>query len=176
MLDSIVKVITGKVKLRGATDGTLIGNVGDKLKVDASVSVSTAAPAFSSKMRTILIPGTVSISSTSVFTSIYSYSGSGYVVGWSLEFSGINVIPRFQIDGESILDTNDLSTWGAVITTSSTTDRRLNGQGLDIASGNVDYSLKYPIKFTTSVTLDAKLSSAGAKNMTNGIIYIQKDS
>lgn len=33
MLDSIVKVITGKVKLRGDTDGTLIGNNSDSIKV-----------------------------------------------------------------------------------------------------------------------------------------------
>jgi hypothetical protein len=39
MLDSIVKVITGKVKLRGATDGTLIGNTGDSLKVTTSGDV-----------------------------------------------------------------------------------------------------------------------------------------
>lgn len=36
-LDSIVKVIRGIVLLRGATDNTLIGNVSDRLKVDADI-------------------------------------------------------------------------------------------------------------------------------------------
>jgi hypothetical protein len=34
MLDSIIKVITGKVKLRGDTDDTLIGNLSDRIKID----------------------------------------------------------------------------------------------------------------------------------------------
>lgn len=36
--DSILKVIRGIVKLKGGTDGTLIGNDGDRLKIDAIVS------------------------------------------------------------------------------------------------------------------------------------------
>jgi hypothetical protein len=36
-LESIVKYVTGIVRLRGATDGTAIGNTGDRLKVDANV-------------------------------------------------------------------------------------------------------------------------------------------
>jgi hypothetical protein len=39
-LESIVKYVTGIVRLRGATTGTAIGNTGDRLKVD---SVSTPA-------------------------------------------------------------------------------------------------------------------------------------
>lgn len=38
MVDGLVKIIQGIFKLRGATDQTLIGNVGDRLKVDATIS------------------------------------------------------------------------------------------------------------------------------------------
>lgn len=36
MIDSLIKYVTGIVRLRGATDNTAIGNVGDRLKVEAS--------------------------------------------------------------------------------------------------------------------------------------------
>src|SRR6267143_1654293 len=39
MIDSIVKVIRGIVKLRGGTDNTVIGNVSDMLKVTATSSI-----------------------------------------------------------------------------------------------------------------------------------------
>lgn len=39
MLQSILKVVRGIVKLRGNTDNTLIGNTGDRLKVDSVVSI-----------------------------------------------------------------------------------------------------------------------------------------
>lgn len=48
-LESIVKYVTGIVRLRGATDGTAIGNTGDRLKVDANVvpvEASTAKATF----------------------------------------------------------------------------------------------------------------------------------
>lgn len=39
MIDSIVKVFRGIAKLRGASDNTLIGNISDRLKVDAVVAL-----------------------------------------------------------------------------------------------------------------------------------------
>jgi hypothetical protein len=42
MLNSILKVVRGIVKLRGNTDNSLIGNVGDRLKVDVGSTSSTS--------------------------------------------------------------------------------------------------------------------------------------
>jgi hypothetical protein len=44
MIDSILKVVQGWVKIKGGTDGTMTGNVGDRLKVDASLSYSPSSP------------------------------------------------------------------------------------------------------------------------------------
>lgn len=38
MIDSVLKVIQGIVRLRGGTTGDIVGNVGDRLKTDALVS------------------------------------------------------------------------------------------------------------------------------------------
>lgn len=38
MLNSIVKIIRGIIRIRGASDNTLIGNVNDRLKVTNSSS------------------------------------------------------------------------------------------------------------------------------------------
>jgi hypothetical protein len=40
MIDSIIKYVIGIVRLRGATDGTAIGNSGDKLKVEVSTATN----------------------------------------------------------------------------------------------------------------------------------------
>lgn len=39
-INSILRVVRGIVKLRGGTDNTVIGNVGDRLKVEATVPVT----------------------------------------------------------------------------------------------------------------------------------------
>jgi len=41
MIESILKVVQGWVKIKGGTDGTFIGNVGDRLKTDHTVTVNT---------------------------------------------------------------------------------------------------------------------------------------
>jgi hypothetical protein len=41
MINSVLKVITGIVKLRGGTDNTVIGNVSDALKVNVSAALPT---------------------------------------------------------------------------------------------------------------------------------------
>src|SRR5574343_541229 len=67
MLDSIVKVITGKVKIRGATDNTLIGNSGDRLKVQ----MAPYEPATFS----VLVPS-VAIANNKSMVSLLNASGS----------------------------------------------------------------------------------------------------
>lgn len=45
MINSVLKIIQGWVKLRGNTDNTFIGNTGDRLKVDGSGVTMSIAPA-----------------------------------------------------------------------------------------------------------------------------------
>lgn len=73
MIDSVVKVIRGAVKIFGNTDNTLIGNVGDALKVTSKSDI------LSSKTFSALVVGSVIGNNKSMF-SIVNASGSGVVI------------------------------------------------------------------------------------------------
>lgn len=63
MINSVLKVVQGWVKIKGATDGTNIGNVGDSLKVSSSFNSNYITPFGVLK----------SDQSTSVFESVFNF-------------------------------------------------------------------------------------------------------
>lgn len=168
----------GSSTITGGTDGTKIGNTSDRLRVDATLSSISSAvtSSFSSKTRVDLVTTPVTLT-TGSFVSYYTYSGSGYIIGWSSEFNNTAIIPRFQVDGENIFTGSTLATLGAFTATSNTTDRRLNGQGIIINGSNIDVSFRSPIRFTTSVTLSADANGGVllARNLTQAMIFIIKE-
>lgn len=178
LLKMINKVMGVKQYTLGGTDATIIGNISDRLKVDASISSITGAvtAAFSSKTRVELVTTPVSLS-TGSFTNYYSYSGSGYIIGWSAEFNNAGVIPRFTIDGEHIITDNSISTLGGFQATSNSTDRRQNGSGIVVNGANIDFTLRQPIKFTSSISLSADANGGVllTRQLTQALIYIIKE-
>jgi len=73
MIDSVVKVIRGAVKIFGNSDNTLIGNVGDALKVTSRSDI------LSSKTFSALVVGSQIGNNKSMF-SIVNGAGSGVVI------------------------------------------------------------------------------------------------
>lgn len=162
----------------GGTDGTAIGNVSDRVKTStdiASISGSISA-SFSSKTRMDLVTVAINLA-TGSFTNVYSYSGSGYLIGYSLEFNNAAIIPRMQVDGETVYTGQTLSALGAFTVTSNTTDRRQNGQGLVLNGSNLDFSFRSPIRFTSSVTLSADANGGVifTRQLSQAVIYIVKE-
>lgn len=156
--------------LSGYTDGTPIGNVTDRLKIiDAATSVS-------SKLRFDLVTTPVLLANGS-YTTVYSYSGSGFLMGASLEFNNSAVLFRMQIDGETVITAQSIATLGGFQATSNTTDRRQNGQGVIINGANIDISFRVPIRFTSSVSFaaDANGGVLLSRQLTQAIIYIAKE-
>lgn len=109
---------TDSVKIKGATDNTLIGNDGDKLKTTAEVTFPASQfPAINSNFRVIdmnasnggVARGTTI---TTSWTTVYSYSGTGHLFGFSINFSsGSGFKIRIAIDNIEILnDSTGIST------------------------------------------------------------------
>lgn len=165
------------VKLKGGTDATIIGNVGDRLKTDNTISGITGSitASFSSKMRVDTVTTPV-ILTTGSFVTCYSYSGSGNILGFSAEFNNSNIVPRFTVDGENIFTGATLSTWGGFQVASNSTDRRQSGSGIVTNGANIDWSLRQPLKFNTSIsiTADANGGAASSRQLTQFLIYIEK--
>ncbi len=98
-------------RIVGDSDGTLIGNVGDRMKVDAEVTIipsSGTIPSVGSKLRyddmnasTGGIARGTSIS-TGVWTKIYEYLGSGIVTSCLINLEDKkNWAIRLQVDGDA---------------------------------------------------------------------------
>lgn len=162
-------------RIKGNTDDTYIGNVSDRLKVDANFSNSVTG-SYSSKARLDASLSSVTLS-TGSYTTIYNYSGTGYLIGFSVEFNNSSIIPRLQVDGETIFDTLTTSQWSSLQVTNNSTDRRQSGSGLVVSGANIDFSFRNPIKFTSGINIaaDANGGVVLSRTATAYLVYIVKE-
>lgn len=162
----------------GATNGTQIGNIGDKLNMAAAIDGQSFANAdsFSAKCRVDVTTNSILLS-TGVFTNVYSYSGSGLLMAFNVEFNNASVIVRLQVDGETIFSGNSIATLNGLLATSNDNARRGAGSGIVTTSSTLDWSLKKPIKFSSSVVVSADANGGGlfSRSFTQGIFYLTKE-
>lgn len=137
--------------------------------------ITTANPVFSSNLKIEPTFTTVAISSTSVYTTLYSYSGSGQLAGFNYEFNAGRAIIKVVVDGNTIMDGFDIATLNGLYALTNNSARLQLGSGLTSQSSNLDFSFRWPILFYSSVIISAKLSSGASLNFNQGIVYIQKD-
>lgn len=165
-------------KIVGGTDATVIGNTGDRLKTDVQISsISGAVTAsFSSKSRVDQVTTPVTLT-TGSYTTVYSYTGSGYLIGFSAEFNNTAILFRFQIDGETVITATSLATLGAFAATTNTSDRRQNGQGIIINGSNIDWSHRSPWKFSSSIVISADGNGGVllSRQLSQALVYIIKE-
>lgn len=177
LIKIVNRIMGSKSFLSGGTDGTTVGNTSDKLKVDATISGITGgvSSAFSSKLR--IEPQVNGITlAANVYTVVYTYTGSGLIIGFNLEFNNTNIIVRLKVDGETIMDTTTLATLNGLLATSNNAARYQAGHGIVTNSSTIDFSFRSPIKFTSSIEIAANANSGlFTRNFNQGIVYIQKD-
>lgn len=161
----------GDVQLLGADGTTLIGNTGDRLKVDAAGSVvSYLSSTF--KVEPRFTP--ITITSGGGYTTVYTYSGTGYLIGFNLEFNNADCIVKVVVDGGTLMDSNSIATLNTLLVTTNSTDRRQSGSGLITSGAALDFSFRIPIKFSTSLTISAA-TGATSRTFLQGMVYIVKD-
>lgn len=134
-----------------------------------------SAPIFTNKIRAEITTTPVSINSTTVYSTIYTYTGSGSFIGWAGEFSANRFTIQIVVDGTETIFNADSVTLNALVATTSTTARYQGGTGIVIATSNIDISFRYPIKFNTSFSISAKITTGATFNFNQGIMYIEKD-
>lgn len=165
-------------QLLGADGTTVIGNTGDRLKTDVSISSITGAvsASYSSKTRVDLVTSSVNLS-TGSYTTCYSYTGSGLLIGLSAEFNNAAILFRLQVDGENILTAQSLTTLGGFQATSNSTDRRQSGSGIVINGANIDISFRQPIRFASNVTISADANGGVllTRQLSQALVYIVKE-
>lgn len=175
--------------LVGATDGTRIGNTSDRLKVDSSFSTAQrVTPAYIGSKVTFDdmnastggVARDTSITSTTVYTQLYAYTGNGNLFAFTVSFEG-NLIGsdpfniKLEIDGVTCWEINTLdlgtSTFWSLTTIGDEATMGLSLNGNTLRFAQVNGSLRYE----TGVKIYIKKAAGGSKRFRGGMIYLTKE-
>jgi len=171
--------------IKGATDQTHIGNIGDRLKVDASFSTSSMSVSWSSKLRYVDMNVTTggiargTSLSGGTWTQVYHYSGSGYIAGiiQNVETFATGWAFRLTVDGDVIYELTDIDiTDDKIYDVDDVSDS--NQSYLGISKGSHDRfifhaPLGIPIHYSSSIKVEVK-KDGGAKKWRSGLIIHSK--
>lgn len=171
MSSGVTQLDGDDVQLKGGTDGTLIGNTGDRIKVDSQLS-GTIVPTISNKFR--VHTNTSVISVVSAYTSLYSRSGTGLFFGFQADFNSANVTVKLTIDSGIVFEVTvaDIK----LFQFNDTSAGRCQMGGFFTTIGNtLDFSSRFAIPYTASVDLSVKRSDATNHSNNNWIVLLTED-
>lgn len=182
----INKVLGLKQYLIGGTDGTAIGNNGEKLKVEAFLSTNiTTIPSITKLAYDDMNASTGGIARdtqvSTTYSTIYNRSGSGYIFGFSVSFEG-NILGgdefviKFTVDSIVVaeLSTVDIGT-NAIYNLGS--DGDANILGWQTLNNNVMFKTPASggVRYNSSVKIEIKKASGSNKRFRAGLIGLTKE-
>jgi len=190
----IIQKFVSLIKIRGNTDDTLIGNVVDRLKVDAQITSTSASgvAAFSAKLRyndmnasTGGVARGTTIIADNNWIKLYEYIGSGLFTGISLGIATANSKwnIRLVLDStEEIFGSNGLLTddvdnfYGLAVGTQNVITTGLN-IGTNASFFFASSPTYHPTRFTSKIQLFVRREvGTGNKLFNAGLIVHTKDS
>lgn len=190
--DYLDRILSQNATLTGATDGTRIGNIGDRLKVDAAItSVSAGVNSFTQKLRyddMNVANGGVARGTTITeavgWVQLYSYTGNGVYTGLSLGLASANTNWQIRLvldSANEVFGSNGILTsdvdgpYGLSVGTQNTITTGIN-LGTN-ASFFFHSSPTYnPIKFASKIEVYVKRKTGGGSKLFNaGVIVLTKE-
>ena len=155
-------------RILGDTDETLIGNVGDRLKV-TNQGESPGIHVSSQKLRVIFEMNDTTV--PTAYTTMYSYSGSGLFYAMYLDFNHHSVETKLTIDGtEVILEIvlEDLEKiFGASIEDSC---------GIGITNGDrLKFCPPAPIPYESQVLIESRRTTSPDRNLNRLLVTLTKE-
>lgn len=160
--------------LRGATDGTKIGNVGDRIKVDASFAVlgGQLVPTITNKLRVRY--STSSATAGSAYSTLYTRSGTGLFFGFQADFNSAKVRLRLTIDSGQIFEitVEDLKLYQF---NDTSTTRTQAGSFWTTIGNTIDFSSKFAIPYTSSVLIEMQRSDATNHTLNQYMVFLTED-
>jgi len=187
-MDSLVKLVRGILRLRGSTDNTLIGNVGDRLKVQAALASNTATvPSWSNTLRyddmqtaTGGVARETLIATGAGWTQVYLYGGSGFLAGLILnleDFTGWEF--RLLVDGYIIFSFKDSDIKNdKLYDVDDVTDANQASLGLSKSSHDRFVwhpPLSSPLYYSSSVSVQVRRPVENAKKFQSGLVILSKE-
>jgi hypothetical protein len=182
MYQGILRVVQGALRLIGDTDGTKIGNVGDRLAVDSRTAYSTKLRYDDMNSSTGGVARNTSISDSG-WTQLYSYTGSGMLSAILINFDVFTdwlirlVIDSQEIFGSAGILTDDIT--GAQVYDFSDTSSVDDDFGLSKSSNNRFIwhgPLDIPVQYASSVKVYVKRKDGSVnKTFRAGLAVLTKD-
>jgi hypothetical protein len=179
-----------RARIEGATDGTLIGNEGDKLKVLSTLVQSTGSvPSVNSKLRYSDMNATeggvargTSITNAA-WVTVFGYAGKGLLHSFSINLETDSLwLVRFLVDGEEIFGSNGIAT-SDMVTLSlydlNSVSVHLSNVGISIDENKLfvwTCPSGWPVRYSTSVSiLLRRATGAASKKIQAGIVVLTKE-
>lgn len=154
------------------TDGTQIGNTSDKLKVDANLTQTQLIPLMTNKFRVRY--STSSATAGAAYSTVFSRSGTGLFFGFQTDFNSANVRLRLTIDSGQIFEitVTDLKLFQF---NDTSTTRMQMGAFWATVGNTVDFSTKYAIPYSTSITIEMQRSDGSNHTLNNYMVLLTED-
>lgn len=168
-----------KLKLVGGTDETLIGNVGDALKFDGEITANVTTSEITGNAANVRVDASFqSISlnrANEPFTPVYSYTGTGKLYGFLVNFNSSNIIIKLSVDSNTILEL-DCENLNSLVSTGSE-----KGEFGWLQWEKTKYYIKfkpdYSLGFSSNVVIEAKANSnSNNRSVVSYIVDIVKES
>ena len=158
-------------RILGDTDETRIGNVGDRLKVTnigGYGNLGATCPVASPKYRVKYSDVNVNVPAS--YATMYTYSGTGLLWGFKLDFNDDDTEVRLEIDGEEIFEIliDDLEN-----IFSGEEIKRFCGIGAG-ESDRIEFCPPCPIAFTSNVLIQARRTDGSDNTMNRHLVAISK--
>lgn len=154
--------------------GNEIGVTGNPLITNTSFSVlgGQLVPTITNKMRVRY--STTPATAGSAYSTIYTRSGTGLFFGFQADFNSAKVRLRLTIDSGQIFEITleDLK----LFQFNDTSTTRMQMGGFWATVGNtIDFSTKYAIPYTTSITIEMQRSDATNHTMNQYMVLLTED-
>ncbi len=180
--DSTAGVMLAPRTVVGGTDGSVIGNTGDRLRVDSTATYP------GSKYRILdmnvanggVARGTA-ITSTVTYTTIFNYTGSGQLFNFLVTFEGnlVGADPfnvRVIIDGVTLfeLNTDDVGTDQIYDLTNAQDE---SGMGLSLNTNVLRFTSPRSggLYYASNIQIAIKKAAGGSKLFRAGMVTMTKD-
>lgn len=152
----------------------LQSNSEGRLKVDANFSVlgGQLVPTITNKFRVRY--STTSATVGAAYSTIYTRSGTGLFFGFQTDFNSANVRLKLTIDGGQIFEITVSDVKLFQFNDTSTTRMQMGGFFATVGN-TVDFSSKFPIPYTSSITIEMQRTDGTNHSMSQYMVFLTED-
>ena len=162
-------------KLKGNTDGTWIGNVGDSLKVTSTDPGASAGVAvYSNKYR--FDKASPDLTLTPTYQTVFSYTGTGKFISTLIDFDKPGADIRLTIDTTNVIFELNADFLNSIQPSTGSKGDASGGIGWDSTKDILVFEPGFPILYTVGYLIEARKLSGPTTKVSNWLVTSTKES